>query len=66
MILTIQQRQALDSYVELAWGNGAWEEYPAIRQSAIAWALAGVDEEYARAIIKYLGKAWALKLEQAK
>ena len=66
MILTIQQRQALDSYVELAWGTGTWEDFPATRQSAIAWALAGVDEEYARAIIKYLGKAWALKLEQAR
>lgn len=66
MILTIQQRQALDSYVEVAFGNGAWDTYPETRQQAIAWALAGVDEDYARAIIKYLGKAWAEKMEQSQ
>lgn len=66
MILTIQQRQALDSFVEVAWGNGAWESYTEPRQSAIAWALAGADEEYAKAIIKYLGKAWAQKQEEAR
>lgn len=61
MILTLEQRQALDSFVEVAWGNGAWKDYSESRQSAIAWALAGADEDYAKAIQRYLKRAWAAK-----
>jgi hypothetical protein len=61
MILTLEQRQALDSFVEVAWGNGAWKDYPQSRQASIAWALAGTDEAYAKAIQRYLKRAWAAK-----
>jgi hypothetical protein len=66
MILTIQQRQALDAYLAVAWSQGSWELYTEDRRATLSWALAGADEQYRKAILRYLDTAWAQKQEEAK
>jgi hypothetical protein len=64
-LLTREQRDSLQTLVEGAWQLGSWRQYPQVRQSAIAWAVAGADEGYARAIQDYLEASWAHLEKQA-